>query len=148
MNPIRAASVQFEHRPNDKAANLHTIERFVRQAAERGVEIVVFPECCITGYWHLRHLSRRDLVALAEPVPDGPSTQALLALTREHRLTVGAGLVEIAPDGVLYNTYVVAMPDGSVQQHRKLHCFVSAHMASGSDYTVFDSPGSPPVECC
>jgi len=140
MDPIRAASVQFEHQPNDKAANLRTIERFVQRAAERGVEIVAFPECCITGYWYLRHLSRRDLATLAEPVPDGPSSQALLALAQEHRLTVGAGLVEVTPDGILYNTYVVAMPDGTIQRHRKLHCFISAYMASGSEYTVFDSP--------
>jgi len=140
MDPIRAASVQFEHQPNDKAANLRTIERFVQRAADRGVEIVAFPECCITGYWYLRHLSRCELVSLAEPVPDGPSSQALLALAQEHRLTVGAGLVEVTPDEVLYNTYVVAMPDGTIQRHRKLHCFISAYMASGSEYTVFDSP--------
>jgi predicted amidohydrolase len=40
----------------------------------------------------------------------------------------------------LYNTYAVAMPDGGLQRHRKLHTFVSEHMDSGSEYTVFDSP--------
>lgn len=53
---------------------------------------------------------------------------------------MGAGLIEKLPDGTMYNTYVVAMPDGNVAYHRKLHCFISEHMASGSDYTVFDIP--------
>jgi predicted amidohydrolase len=55
-------------------------------------------------------------------------------------MTIGAGLVEIDTDGTLYNTYVVAMPNGQFQRHRKLHCFVSEHMSSGSEYTVFDTP--------
>ncbi len=140
MRDLRVASVQFEHQANDKQANLQTIEGFCQQAGDRGVELIVFPECCITGYWHLRRLSHPDLDALAEPVPGGPSTQRLLALAQAHGMTVGAGLVERAADGPLYNTYVVAMPDGQVRRHRKLHCFVSEHMASGSEYTVFDTP--------
>jgi predicted amidohydrolase len=139
MRNLRAAAVQFEHVPSDKDANLTTIERFCQQAGVRGVDLVIFPECCITGYWHLRHLSRDELGVLAEPVPTGPSSQRLVALAQRHGMIVGAGLVEGAEDGTLYNTYVVAMPDGQVWRHRKLHCFISEHMASGSEYTVFDS---------
>ena len=140
MRNTRVASVQIEHTPNDKQANLAKVSRFVEQGKDKGVEMIVFPECCITGYWHLRHLSRPDLTALAEPVPDGPSSQTLVSLARQYHMTVGAGLVEIADDGTLYNTYVVAMPDGRCRRHRKIHCFVSEHMASGSDLTVFDTP--------
>ena len=63
-----------------------------------------------------------------------------MALAKEFNMTIGAGLVEIADNGRLYNTYVVAMPDGNFARHRKLHCFISEHMASGSEYTVFDTP--------
>ena len=139
MRNLRVATVQFEHVLSDKQANLLKIERFCQQAGTQGVQLVVFPECCITGYWHLRHLSRDELGALAEPVPTGPSTQRLVALAGQHGMIVGAGLVEVTEDGTLYNTYVVAMPDGQVWRHRKLHCFISEHMASGSEYTVFDS---------
>jgi len=54
--------------------------------------------------------SREELTALAEPVFDDPSSQALLALSREYKMTVGVGLVEVAEDGRLYNCVVVAMP--------------------------------------
>jgi predicted amidohydrolase len=85
-------------------------------------------------------MKREQLLKLAEPVYDGPSTRVLLSLAHKHNMTIGAGLVEEADDGTLYNTYVVAMPEGNCRRHRKLHCFISEHMSSGSDHTVFDTP--------
>ena len=140
MTNLTVGAVQFQHVNGDKRANLATIERFVSEAASRDVQLIIFPECCITGYWFLRNLTRDEIVALAEPVPNGPSTEKLIDLARSIGMTVGAGLVEIAGDGALYNTFVVAMPDGQWQRHRKIHCFISEHMKSGSEYTVFDTP--------
>ncbi len=140
MQDIRAAAVQFNHAPGDRSENMAKVRAFVADAAERDVALVAFPEMCITGYWHVRSLSRDQVDALAEPVPNGPSTQELLALARTHDMTIGAGLIERADDGTLYNTYVVAMPDGRTARHRKIHCFISEHMASGDAYTVFDLP--------
>ena len=102
--------------------------------------MIAFPECCITGYWHLRHMNRAQLNALAEPVFDGPSCQVLVDLAIAHNITIGAGLVEAVEGQILYNTYVVAMPNGDCQRHRKLHAFVSEFISSGSAYTVFETP--------
>ncbi|MGF1753845.1 nitrilase family protein [Vibrio makurazakiensis] len=140
MKDIKVASVQMNHHANDKAYNLSMIEHYVEAASQQGVEIVCFPEMCITGYWHVSKLSREEIVGLAECVPSGDSTQQLLALSEKFGMSVGAGLIEIGSDGELYNTYVFAMPNGEVQKHRKLHTFVSPHMSSGSEYTVFDTP--------
>jgi len=112
--------VQFESLPGDQDANFRKMETFVEQAAAQGVRLVVFPECCITGYWFIRNLSLEQLVALAEPIPDGPSTRRLSDLARRHRVTLGAGLVEVGGAGVFHNSYVVALPDGAVRRHRKL----------------------------
>jgi len=140
MRDIRAAAVQFEHAAGNKRANLEKIRSFVEKAARQYVELIVFPECCITGYWYLRNLSRQDLIDLAEPVGSGPSSKALLELANTFQMTLGAGLVEVTDDGTLYNTYIVAMPDGSFRSHRKIHAFISEHIQSGSTYTVFDTP--------
>jgi len=140
MNRIRAASVQFQHLPGDKQANLRIVESFVDKAVEERADLVVFPEMCLTGYWHVRNLDKAGVEALAEPVPDGPLSQALLALSSEKGLTIGAGLIERGDDGLNYNTYLVAMPDGRFAKHRKLHAFISEHVSSGSDYTVFELP--------
>jgi predicted amidohydrolase len=140
MRDIRVASVQLRHEPGDVAYNLDRIRHFVERAAGEGAEIVAFPEMCITGYWHVRNLDRAGVEALAEPVPDGPASRFLLDLSREHGATVGAGLIERSAEGRLYNSYLVAMPDGRHAVHRKLHVFVSPYLSEGDAYTVFDTP--------
>jgi predicted amidohydrolase len=140
MSSIRAAAVQLNHLPGDKETNLGKIQEFVRKAADEGVELLAFPEMCISGYWHMRNFPREAVEELAEPFPGGPSTRRLVDLAVDHQVTVGAGLIEHGDDDHLYNTYVVALPDGRTVRHRKIHCFINAHMSSGNEYTVFDLP--------
>jgi predicted amidohydrolase len=137
---IRSAAVQFQHAAGDKAANLATIDHFVATAAAQDVRLIAFSECCISGYWHLRHLSRDALDELAEPAFAGPSSAHLMRLSQQFNMTIGAGLIERDADGRLYNTYVVAMPDGNFARHRKLHVFVNEHLSAGDSYTVFNTP--------
>lgn len=96
MNRIKVASVQFEHHPGEKEANFQKIEHFLEEASRQGVELIVFPKYCITGYWFLRKLSKEELLDMAEPVFEGPSSKRLAELARRFNMTIGAGLVEIA----------------------------------------------------
>lgn len=139
MRDMNVAAVQFEHASGNKQANLEKILGFVEKASAQSVEIIVFPECCITGYWFLRKLSGAELRALAEPVPGGPSSQALLSMARGFGMTIGAGLVEVDAQGKLHNTYVVAAPNGEYHLHRKIHAFEHDDIVPGSEFTVFDT---------
>lgn len=140
MRNIRVAATQFQHEASDKTHNMALIQKMLGDARRQGVEIIAFPECCISGYWHLRKLDRSELVALAEPVPNGPSSQTLLAWSRESGMTIGAGLVEIDDDGRMFNTYFVAMPDGTWARHRKIQAFEHDDISPGDTFTVFDTP--------
>jgi predicted amidohydrolase len=140
MRDIRVATTQFQHAPGDKAYNLDRVRHFVSEAARAGVELIAFPEMCLTGYWHVRKLSREAFEALAEPVPAGASTQELQRLSVDHGMTIGAGLLERGDDARVYNSYVVVMPDGTWAVHRKLHVFEHPNIAAGDRYTVFDTP--------
>ena len=140
MKKIKVASIQFEHKDGDKVANLKKIEEFVVRAFKENVEIIVFPECCVTGYWFLRKLAKEELLALAENLSNSDTCRELLVLSKKYNMTIGAGIIEVDDKNNIYNTYVVTMPNGIVQSHRKLHCFVSEHMSSGNDYTVFNTP--------
>ena len=137
---LRVASVQFESQPGNKQTNFRKMEMFAELASAQGVRLMVFPECCITGYWFMRNLTVEQLGELAEPIPNGPSTQRLIQLAQKHRISIGAGLVESAGDGVFYNSYVVALPDGTIHCHRKLHAFEHTAIRGGTEYTVFDLP--------
>lgn len=138
-NIVKLASVQFEHKNGDKKANLEKIARFVAEAHQQKVEIIVFPEGCITGYWFWRNLSERELLDLSEPAFTGPSSQYLMKLSKEYQMTIGAGLLE-NDKGKMYNTYIVAMPNGEFQKHRKIHAFESDFIHEGESLTVFDTP--------
>ena len=68
MRDIRVATVQFQHAAGDKAYNFGRIRHFVTEAARAArarVELIAFPEMCLTGYWHVRKLSRAGFEALA-----------------------------------------------------------------------------------
>ena len=140
MRDIAIATAQFEHRDADKDYNLGRIDVLARQAVAAGAAIVSFHECCITGYTFLQTLTREQLLTLAEPVPDGPSTQQLLALSRSLGAALLAGLIEQEGE-TLYNCYVAVTPEGTLHKHRKLHAFISPHLSSGSQFEVFDLCG-------
>jgi predicted amidohydrolase len=141
METLRLAAVQFEPRPLDVPFNLGRVEHFARAAAEAGAHLVSLPECCICSYMPLAKLAAQQLADIAEPVPGGPSTQRLLQLAADCRLAVAAGLVERDDAGKLYNTYVVATPDGRAASFRKFHPFVNAHLSPGQEYLTFDYRG-------
>lgn len=115
------------------------IRAFVAEAARGGVQVLAFPEMCITGYWHVVKMGRSEIAALAERVPDGPSTQALVELAKQYGVVIGAGLIEVEDDR-LYNSYVVVEPDGRHAVHRKLHAFENEHITPGDRFTVLASP--------
>ena len=142
MRDVRIAAAQFEARDADKEYNFGRIETLTRRAVDEGAEIVSFHECCIPGYTFLQELSREEIAALAEPVPDGPSTRRLIDLARELGVALLAGLVEVDGDK-LFNTYVAVAPDGFVAKHRKLHAFISPHLGWGGKFGVFDLCGIP-----
>jgi predicted amidohydrolase len=101
----------------DKPANLAALTRRLREAADRGARLVVFPECALTGYGFA---SRADALACAEPLP-GPATDA--AARECARLGVWAvfGLLEAAPGGKLFNATALVGPGGFVAGYRKVH---------------------------
>lgn len=137
---IAAATVQFQHQANNKQYNLLVIEKYIEQAALQHIQILAFPEMCITGYWHVPKLTADQVTALAEPIDSSPSIALVRALAVKHQMLIGVGLIELADDGRLYNAYVGCMPDGSLHTHRKLHAFEHPAISSGDAYTVFDTP--------
>ncbi|MFN7803582.1 MAG: nitrilase family protein [Planctomycetaceae bacterium] len=140
MRDLRVGTAQFEYRNGDVGYNLGRIRELTRQAVERGAELVSFPECCIQAYTYVQTFSRQELWDLAQPVPSGPAVQSLIAIAREFRVAVGAGLFERDGDRI-HNTYVVVSPDGFIARHRKLHTFVSRYLTPGNQYTTFELLG-------
>ena len=66
MRRIRAAAVQYNHAPGDKAFNFERIRSFVEDASAQKVDLIAFPEMCISGYWHVRKLSRAEIAQVLD----------------------------------------------------------------------------------
>ena len=140
MQDLRVATAQFETRDGDKPYNLSRIDELCSRAAMQGAQLVCFHELSVTGYTFLEHLSREQVLALAEPV-GGASTRRLQEIAARHGILVAAGLVEREGEQC-YNCHLVVSAGGVLAAHRKIHEFVSPHLGLGDRYTVFDALGA------
>jgi nitrilase len=120
------------------AESLARAIEIIQQAADKGVELVVFGETWFSGYpawldvcpsaclWD--HEPTKQIFAeLRENslVMDGPEVSHLVELSRDLRITIVAGINERVDDGpgqgTLYNSLITITPqDGVAVHHRKL----------------------------
>src|SRR4249919_941341 len=120
MENIKIATAQFEHRCGDKEYNLRVIDQLAGEAAAKGAQVIAFHECSITGYTFARHLSKNELLAIAEVIPTGESINRLISIARKHDIVILAGLFEKDDQGNLYKPYVCVDKNGLIASHRKL----------------------------
>lgn len=141
MDSLQISTAQFENRSGEKAYNLGIIGKLARKAAEEGSRIIAFHECSVTGYTFARNLSRKQMLDLAEFIPEGDTVQKLAGIAKDNDIVVLAGLFEKDRDDRIYNSYVCVDRNGLVARHRKLHPFISRYLSPGDSYTVFDLLG-------
>lgn len=138
---MKIATAQFENRSGDKQYNLSVIEKLCRQASEAGADVVAFHECSVTGYSFARHLSRDQLLELAEFIPAGETVARLREIAQQSGIIVLAGLFEKDEIGRLFKAYVCVDRNGLVARFRKLHPFINPHLTPGNEYCVFEING-------
>ena len=127
---VKIACCQMEPRVGEKDRNVETSVAMIKEAAANGARLVVLPELCNSGYVFE---SRDEAFALSEPVPDGATTRAWMALAAEHHLHIAAGINERDGD-LLYNSSVVVGPGGHVGTFRKVHLW--------NEENLFFEPGN------
>jgi 5-aminopentanamidase len=139
---VKAAACQFEPAWLDVEKNLATMRRLAVEASNRGAELIVFPECCVTGYSAGDDVAR--MAALAEPL-SGPGTGAAAAsvacLASDVKAVVAVGLPELS-DSVVYNSMAVFGTNGDlIGIHHKVHLWddESAFFRAGSSFAPLAS---------
>jgi len=88
---LEVASAQLQNASRDKIANLSTTRSLTGEAAARRYNVVAFGDCRITGYTFASHLSRAELLTIAEPMPTRPSVQEPIAVAASHSIVILAG---------------------------------------------------------
>lgn len=141
MKNLKIATAQFENRSGDKEYNLSVMEELAAKAAADGAKAIAFHECSITGYTFARHLSKEEMLDLAEPIPGGASLERMRQIAEKHDIAVLAGLFEKDSEEKLYKAYVCVDRNGLVARYRKLHPFINPYLSPGTEYCVFDLYG-------
>lgn len=135
---MRIAVVQSDPKLADRAHNLALLERGIAEAA---ADLVVFPECHLSGYGYD---SLADGQRQAETLP-GPATEAVAAACRRAGAHALFGLLERDGDR-LFNSAALVGPKGLVGRYRKMHLpFIGIdRFATPGDlgFPVFDVAGA------
>jgi predicted amidohydrolase len=132
-SPLIVAGVQMDVTLAKPEQNRTRIEERLRQAvADHQPNLVVFPECAITGYCFK---SLEEARPFAETLP-GPTTKHFARVCKELNVFMVLGLLEADGERV-FNVAVMLGPQGLVGSYRKIHL-----PSIGVDH--FTTPGDRP----
>lgn len=155
---VRVAAVQATPVVLDAEATVERAIQLVVEAADRGADLVVFPECFVSLYpsgawaapaatwssgcdelWERMWASGVDV--------RGPLVDRLTEVCAERDVSIAIGVNEREDDrpGTLYNSMLVIGAAGLLHRHRKLmptmHERVFHGIGAGDDLGVVDLPG-------
>jgi len=130
----------------NKSDNLIRAANKISEAVEKGANIVSLPECFNSPY------GTQYFKEYSEPVPTGPSSQALKEAALKNKVYLIGGSIPECHEGKFYNTSTVWCPQGNlVATHRKIHLFdidipgkmtfkESDALSPGNSFTTFSTP--------
>ena len=118
MTTVTAAISQTKW-TGDKASMLDKHERFARDAAAQGAQVMCFQELFYGPYFGITQ--DKKYYRFAEPA-DGPVVQRFREVARELGMVMILPIYEEDQTGVYYNTSVLVDADGAVLgKYRKVH---------------------------
>jgi N-carbamoylputrescine amidase len=128
------AATQFACSTN-AAQNLDRAERLVREAAEKGAQIILLQELFETPYFCKDHLASH--FDLARPIAGSPVVQRFQALARELEVALPLSVFERA-NNAYFNSLAMIDADGSL-----LGVYRKSHIPEGPGYheKYYFSPG-------
>jgi predicted amidohydrolase len=116
MKKTKIACVQMDVTLCEVEKNLRTVIDRLHTAVANGADLVIFPECSLTGYCFE---SLEEAAPFAESI-DGPSASAIAAACTETGAHAIVGFIE--KDGPnYYNAAMLVGPSGVVGNYRKVH---------------------------
>ena len=126
---MRIGLLQFAPQPWDVRANL---DHIARALSEVHADLIVLPELCTTGYLFP---SRSEVARLSEPVPTGPTCEAMARLSQNTKTAIVWGMPVLCGQRI-FNSAVMVTPQGRFHVYHKAHLFVD-------EKDLFDRGDSP-----
>lgn len=113
---IRIAGVQMDVAFGQPDENLATMSEKMEEAAAGGAQLIVFPECAVTGYCFD---SLEEARPLAQPIP-GPACDSIARTCQQLDVYAIFGMLETDGDDV-FNACTLVGPSGVIGSYRKIH---------------------------
>ena len=118
--------------------NLESADRLLERAFSLGCEMVILPEFFTSAV-----AFHRDMLEVAGPL-DGPALSMMLTTAKRHGAYVGGSFLA-SRGGDVFNTFVLAFPDGRYATHDKDQptMWENCYYVGGNDDGVLDTPIGP-----
>ena len=118
----------------DPQRNLDLVTQTCKTAHEAGARMVFLPELMLTG-----HGAHPRMIENAEPLPDGPLSQAMLRLSAVYNLCICVGIAELSHN-VIYNSQMVVDRGEYLGAQRKIYLSLDeyCYFGAGEQVEVFD----------
>lgn len=152
---IHASLVQMDVIPLAAAENFSRIREFITAEADRGAQLIVFPELANTGYVEplvpggtfvskVPHYGQALVAACANPA--GDEIESLVSLCRERGVSVivGLGMRDRVMPAVIRNSALLITPSGIVGTYTKVHQWHNEklYFTRGEVIDSFDAVGT------
>jgi predicted amidohydrolase len=130
--PTKIAACQVPDIKENIDASLEWIEKFAKQAEEKEVSLICFPECFLQGYLTNEQSAKKYAVNLTSV-----TFKAILQRLAKYKMTIVFGLIEQDIES-LFNTAVVIKDGELIGKYRKTHLLDGELIfKAGSEYPVF-----------
>lgn len=128
---LKVAAISMNCPGGDPEAVFSRIRQITDCLAGQGVELLCFPEACLSGY------SVRPQEARAWAMPmENPWIETLREISCGKKVTLLVGMMEKTWDEKLFLTHLAISPQGQVIPYRKAHL-------SPQEALIFSSGGEP-----
>ncbi|MDE0234289.1 MAG: acyltransferase [bacterium] len=116
---VKAALVQSEW-TGDQESMVEKNISYARDAAEQGAQVLCFQEIFNSPYFCT--VQDSENYSWAEPIPDGPTIQRMIAVAKETGMVMVVPIYEVVDEGTFFNAAAVIDADGTyLGKYRKTH---------------------------
>lgn len=113
MEDMKIAAVQMNSAVGKIEDNLNSMKKWINSASEQNVDLICFPEMCITGY------AMPQSIGFSETM-EGNSVKSILKMSEEFSMSIAAGLSEKTDNGAHITQFIAE--DGDIKgKYRKTH---------------------------
>lgn len=124
---VAAAQIGAIHRQTSKSESVPRLIKLLREASEKNVKLVVYPEVALTTFFPRHFFTNQDeldsFFEHGEDITQSPDVKPLFDEAKNLKIDIVLGYAERTPESTGYNTcvYYSASENKVLSKYRKVH---------------------------